>query len=163
MEYYKNYDVENFRYDSIGWISALAPPPAGGGEGGGKDADYSMAIIAATLVVIVIIILLLLFIFMRKKRVKKTIIDFTQGSPAQQTKPADIQQMFLTPFEQQFQRPPTGGAGVPPPIMHSQSPAQYQPTPTQPGQQPTTGASIGQQKSLQPPSFSKPQLPPKKQ
>lgn len=124
-EYYEKYSVENYRYDSIGWGSAFAPKPVSApSDGDSGELDASLLLIAG-IVVVIVIILILLFILLRRKKEKKTVLDFSKATttPGAQQRPADVQQMFLTPFEQQFR-----------PQQVQQMPMQQ--TPTIPGQTP---------------------------
>jgi hypothetical protein len=163
IEYFPKYKVENFRYDSIGYGAALAPPPPKSSSDGGSDSiDPKLVIGISTIIIIIIIILLILLLFMRKKKAKEqeTVIDFSkptlqQSSGGAMQPPMDINQMFMSPFEQQF----SGGPGMAPSMPGQQPPApgapSSQPVPTQPGQ--TT--SVPPERQV--PQQQLPQLPPK--
>ena len=153
IEYYEKYKVENYRYDSLGWGSAFAPepvPPPSDDDSG--ELDASMLLIAG-IVVVIVVILILLFILVRKKKEKKTVLDFSKATttPGAHARPADVQQMFMSPFEQQFRQPQV-----------QQMPIQQ--TPTIPGQTPQQQPAQTQQ--LSPTGFGLgtryEQLPPKK-
>ncbi len=149
VEYFKDYKVENYRYDSIGWGAAYAPQPVKGPDGGEEEFDYTLAI-GAGVAIIIIILCVILFIIMRKKKTqKKTVIDFSQaGAPSYTTpKPGEVQHMFMTPFERQFQQKPPGGPGMGMGGQQMQMPMQQPqitpgipqpaaPPPTRPGQMP---------------------------
>ncbi len=180
-EYINNIKVENFRYDSIGHISAYAPPPSsisGGGDPEEKT-DNTSTIMILVMVIIVIIILAAVMLLKSRATKKKTVIDFSQtqtslGQPVPQTQ---IPQMFMSPFEQQFKRPlptmPPGsvvgaGAGAGPRPGPMQPQMQQMPPTQGPGgvgvRQPMPGAGaqpqipIPQQVPQQPPQ-QPPQLP----
>jgi hypothetical protein len=165
-EYVNDVVVENFRYDSIGYGSAFAPPPPSGKEKkDGDEADFGLISIGIIIIVVVIILVVVFLLFKRRKKDEDTtVIDFSKarapgpgqaGVPTQQ----QIPQMFMSPFEQQFKRPPMppqpgqpgmgmggmGAGGMPQMQQQQQMPMQQQqvpqpqptPPPTQPGSVPT--------------------------
>jgi hypothetical protein len=164
-EYVNDVVVENFRYDSIGYGSAFAPPPPSGKKKKDDEGmDYGLISIGA-IIVVVIVVLIIVFLFMkrRKKDEDTTVIDFSQarapgpgGAPTQQ----QIPQMFMSPFEQQFKRPPMppqqgqpgmGGMGMGAGGVPQQMPTPTAPPPTQPGTVPTPTSTPPPSKPGQPP------------
>jgi cell division protein FtsN len=117
VEYYKGYKVENYRYDSIGYGAAIAPaPPRPTSDGDSEDTLLSMELIAVIVAIIVILIIVFVFMSLKKKKAKKTVIDFSQAGATSRVAPQgpeQIQQMFMSPLEQQFRGAPGTGPGMP--------------------------------------------------
>jgi hypothetical protein len=179
VEYVDDEKIENFRYDSIGHISAFAPKPSAPSDDK-KEGGIDMAVMGAGIGVIIVIIIIIIILFMiiqkRKKEDKKTVIDFSQQRPTGQAPaPGQIPQLFMSPFEQQFKTPPAMGPGpssgmpapsypgsVSPsqPVQTTQYSSQPVPSPppqpqlapqTQIQQQPPTGPQVGQTPGMLPP------------
>jgi hypothetical protein len=157
IEYFRDYDVENFRYDSIGYGAAIAPPPPkGSGNDDSNELDMGLVRSGIGIVIVILIILVIAFVVMRKKKAKeeKTVIDFSKPTgqvPMPQQQTMDVQNMFMSPLEQQFK----GGAmgqGQQQMLMQPRPPQQY---PSSGG-----GAGAGMQQQQQPQQFKQPQLPP---
>ena len=122
--------IKNYRYDSIGHVSAYAPPPGSVKNDDGSDSSDAGAINSSSMLIIIIIVilivvLLIIFSVIKKKKGKseKEVIDFSSATgPSRAPVPQQqIPQMFMSPFEQQFMGGPGAGA------------------PSQPGQMPMPG------------------------
>lgn len=156
-------NVENFRYDSIGYISAYAPPPGTTTtDGGDKKGGLDFNIILIILVVIIVIIVLAAVGVINKKKKKKEVIDFSKTAPPSRVPlpSQQIPQMFMTPFEQQFKSPtpiPPQSQQMPMPTQPGAQPMQY---PAQTTTLPTQAPTQPQIPQLPPHQEPSPQIPP---